>query len=453
MVPFRRKQQSNDEIRWDKVIEGHTWLTISSIGEKSCTYDDLVMEFMKFELSFGGGMFIFDKESDPSYLVTQKMVEKDIEFLLNNDFIIQENNLYHVTAKGQEAVDFFVEKWQFINKLANKILSPTAPPKASLVIHLILGILKLVGFALTGLVGLLGDGIDSAIDGVSSLIVSISMRYKKEKFASYFLLLLMLASGVGILVESIRQIVKFFLEDIILQQDVYAIVVAVLSIFLSLILYTYQRIVGYTSKNLTVIVQSEDSRNHILVGFLVLIGVIAGIYDFMIIDGIVGVLIGFLILFGCYAIFKDLRALERGESIDFEKYKLGLWKSFDRLRTNIIGTWVMFNIQKGNNSYTNLEPEFLLLFQPQFLKIIEIELKQKDKELEDEKKTLKFYHEKESLKIQVESLLEKKYLIEDKGIFSLTKEGENALNKQFEKIRRRHKRHARRSERRLKKYN
>ena len=92
MISIRRKKKSSTQIRWDKIIKDHTWLTISAIGEKPCSSEEITLEFMKFELTFGGGFFFFPKERDPSYIASKKMVENDIEFLLKEDFIFQENN-------------------------------------------------------------------------------------------------------------------------------------------------------------------------------------------------------------------------------------------------------------------------------------------------------------------------------------------------------------------------
>jgi hypothetical protein len=292
------------------------------------------------------------------------------------------------------------------------------------------------------MVSLLGDGIDSAIDGLSSIIVNLSMKYKKEKFASYLLLLLMLFSGVGISEESIRRIIRFFREDVILEQEIFAVIVASISILLCLFLYIYQRIVGYTRKNLTIIVQSEDSRNHILIGLLVFVSVIAGLYSFTIIDGIVGLLISFLIFYGCLEVFRDIRSLEKGEEINFEKYKIGMWKLFDKFRRNVVGTWIMYQIEKNTKSYGKLEKAFLESFQPQFLRIIQIELDERDKSDIEDHKSLKLYHDKETFQNQFKILLAKEYIVGDEEEYHLTLEGHKKLEKEYERQKRRHKRHS-----------
>ena len=310
--------------------------------------------------------------------------------------------------------------------------------------------LKLAGFAVTGSVGLLGDGIDSSIDGISAIVVSVAMRYKKERYASYILLLLMLASGILVLFESIKRITEFFTSEIVQEGEIFGIIVASISIFLCILLYIYQRIVGYTRRSLVVIVQSEDSRNHILVGFLVLIGIISGRYNVFILDGIVGIIIGGLILWSCYGVFKDLRAIDKGETINYEKYKLGMWKRFDRFRRSKIGIWIMHMIQSGTKTYEKLVEEFIELFHPRFLKFLEIELKQEDQDVNDKIERLKFYYEKDELDIQYKLLLENKFIENIQGSLTLTSLGANELKEKKDKYFKRHQRHSKRVSRRLK---
>ena len=445
-----QKNVKSNQRRWDREIKDHTWLTISAIGDSPCTIEDLVNEFLKFELSFGGGLYFMEKERDPAYIKRAEVVKKDIDYLLNGDFIIQEGDKYSVTNKGTEVVEFFAEKWKFVNKVVNKVLSVKVPPLASLVVHFILGILKLTGFALTGSVGLLGDGIDSSIDGISSIVVSIAMRHKKEKYASYFLLLLMLASGILVMYESILQIVEALTIEITQEADIFGIIVASVSIFLCLLLYVYQRLVGYTRKSLVIVVQSEDSRNHILVGLLVLIGIIAGMYDIFIIDGIIGVFIGGLILWSCYQVFKDLRAVDKGENINYEKYKLGMWKRLDRFRSSKLGIWILYMVEKGTDTFESLEEQFISLFHPRFLKFLEIELKQEEKEEEQQSKTLKFYYEKEELHNQFSKLIERKFIEEVQGTLVITAMGKSELKKQEEKYVKKYQHHIKRTRKRLK---
>lgn len=446
-----KKQTKDDdsETRWDKKVKDHQWLTICALNEKSLVLEELVDEFMKFEISFGGPSFLFDSEDNPNYQLMKLTVLEDLDFFQKNEMVIKKDEMYHITPKGEEVAKYFADRWKSVSRLANKFFSPSTPPLISLIFHFILGILKLVGFALTGSVGLLGDGIDSTIDGISSIIVSISIRIKKERIASYLLLLLMIASGVGILYESINSIIETVRIGGQLDAPVFALVVASVSIFLCFILYLYQRVVGYTIKNFTILVQSEDSKNHILIGLLVLTGVIAGYFNFFILDGIVGLVIGLLILRGCYTIFQDIRAVSKGETIDFEKYKLGMWKRFDRFRANKIGLWILLMLQKGVNKIEDLENNFNTKFRPQFFKFLEIEIKPKKEDKIAEKDKIRFYQTQEEMTKQIDLLVRKKWIIKKNDELFILPEGEEELKKQLDRHSRNYKRKQKKAERRI----
>jgi len=77
-----------------------------------------------------------------------------------------------------------------------------------------------------------------------------------------------------------------------------------------------------------------------------------------ILDGLVGCVIGFLILKGAYEVLQDIRRINQGEIIDFEKYKLGVWKSFHKFRYKMLENWVLFQIFNNNNSKLLLESAF-----------------------------------------------------------------------------------------------
>jgi len=205
--------------------------------------------------------------------------------------------------------------------------------------------LKLTGFFITGSVGLLADGIDSTIDAISSIAVSVAMKYKKEKQATYLLIILMSVSGITIFYESISSI----LIPEPLSNGLFRIIVTSISIILCFFLFMYQRVVGYFKRNLAVLTQAVDSKNYIILGFLVLGGVIFGYFNVSMIDSIVGIVIGVLILHGSYGLLQDIRATSRGEEIDYEKYTLGFLRRMESSQKQLLKFWVIWKIDSGCN--------------------------------------------------------------------------------------------------------
>lgn len=432
-----KKSERKEQRRIHKIIKDHAWMTIYLINQKPVTIEEISEEFIKVELHFKGTIFPISTEKDQRAIKRRKLVEQDLKLLSDERFIEKRENLYYITKRGEKANILFSKNWQKAIKVINIFLSPKVPPLVSLFIHIILGTLKLIGFALTGSVSLLADGVDSAIDGFSSIIVSLSMRFKKEKIASYMLLILMFSSSVGIFYESIRILIL----PIPLEEITFAIVVASVSILLCFLLYCYQRIVGYTRKNLTVLVQSEDSKNHILTGLLVLIGVICGFFEIYIVDGIVGIFIGLLIMKSCYAILQDLISLRKGETIDFEKYKLGLWKRFNRFRNDNITVWILWQIKQGINTTKDLQKEFKNQFHSKFLEFLEIKLDTSmiDSEKKDkDEEIIRFYQDIKEFNRQLRVIEQENLIKLHNEKYTLTEKGEDKILKKLKRYSNKH---------------
>ena len=223
-----------------------------------------------------------------------------------------------------------------------------------------MGSLKLFGFVVTGSVGLLGDGLDSAIDGISSIIVSIAMRINREKQATYLLLSLMVITATTILFSSLERIIT----PTVLNEEIIAVMIAVLSIILCSSLYFYQRYSGYVNQNLVILAQSADSKNHVLNAVLVLIAIVGSIFQIYIFDGIVGCFISFLIFKGAYELYQDLKISDNGEKIDFEKYQLSVVKGYSRFRSNLLNSWIIFELNLQAQTLESLEKKFCSTFSP-----------------------------------------------------------------------------------------
>ncbi|MFX1285844.1 MAG: cation diffusion facilitator family transporter [Promethearchaeota archaeon] len=265
----------------------------------------------------------------------------------------------------------------------------------------------------------MGDGLDSVMDGVSSIIVGLAMKIRKEKQSTYLLLLLVFITGLGIFLQSIERI----LIPEALKEGELAITIAITSIVLCGLLYFYQRFSGYNNRNLAILAQSEDSKNHVLNAFLVLIAIIAGLFGIFILDGIVGCFIGFIILQGAYKIYSDLKAQSQGEEIDYEKYKLGIWKRYDKLQVKILDLWILYKIKKDVNTLEKLENDFNDFFQPIIVA---------DKM--NEQHIWKSPQQKSHLLKRIHSLKIFGLLKEENDVLLLTEKGTLKLQKEIQKV-------------------
>ncbi len=380
------------------------------LNSRPHTYEEILYLDNRIAMLFGAAMF-FRENLDSEHLWINY---QGIRLLQLEGLVRVEGDFFHLTEKAIPRADKQAKQMVRFFTAVKSLAQPSISPLLSLVIHLVLATLKLFGFVLTGSVGLLGDGIDSAIDGISSIIVTIAMWIKKETEATYLLIILMAISGVGILVSSVTRM----MNPTPISEGNFGVFVAVVSIIACFLLYIYQKYSGYLNRSLTILAQSEDSKNHVLNASLVLLAIAASEFQIYIMDGIVGCFIGFLVLRGAYEILSDLRSYNQGEEIDFGKYKLGLWKSFNRFQYRMLEKWVLYQIFKDFNTYEMIQDRFSLDFQPIVIK-----------ESHGEPFVIKYGYNQEDIKQALLELEHKKLIQMSENIYSLSEEGEEHVRK------------------------
>lgn len=277
---------------------------------------------------------------------------------------INNKGFYSLTEKGVMEAKKHAKKLSRYFKVLSSLIAPSISPILTLFVHLFLGVVKIMGFFITGSISLLGDGLDSVMDGISSILVGLAMIIKRETLATYVLLILMTITGLGILSQGVNRL----LHPMALAEETLATIIALASIVLCGLLYIYQRLSGYKNRSLTILAQSEDSKNHVLTAILVSIAVLASSIGIHLLDGILGCFIGVIILKGAYEIFKDLRAQSLGEEINYEKYKLGIWKKYDNLQAKVLDLWLLFKVGEEIDTVESLNKEFKTFFQPIVIK-------------------------------------------------------------------------------------
>ncbi|MFX1285628.1 MAG: cation transporter [Promethearchaeota archaeon] len=396
-------------------LERYTRHVLMFLNERPYSYHEILDIDSRIAMFFGAPMFL-EEARNPIHTWWNQI---GLTYLEKKEIIKKEEGLYSLTEKGKQPADDAVKQMIKFLRFVFSLTKPAISPILSLILHLFLGSLKLIGFVITGSISLLGDGLDSAIDGISSIVVGLSMKIKKEIQATYILIGLMVFTGIGVVFSSIDRI----LHPVGLAEEMLAITIAVISIIFCICLYLYQRYSGYINQSLAILAQSEDSKNHVLNALLVLIAIGADYFQIYILDGLVGCFIGFIILKGAYEIFQDLRSVSQGEAIDYEKYKLGVWKSYSRFQDRMLGNWVLYQILNGTNQLNILESAFDNKFSP-----ITLNHSQGDSF------TINYSHDKEGLHDQINSLLENKLIQKQDSSLVLT----NAGKKQILKVIARH---------------
>lgn len=399
------------KMKYPVSIADQVKLILVSLYEESKTKEEILDVLKRLSIQFGASMFLHDAVEINTFF----KLDQSLKFLLDENLItIDEMNVYSLTEKGiPEAKRFSFGMYHFL-KFLNSFSHPSIAPILSLIFHIFLGSLKILIFFITGSVSILSDGLDSIMDGITAIVVGISMKIKKETGALYFILVLMIVAGLEITYEGFKQII----EPEKISDQFYIIVIALVSILLIGLLYYYQRYAGYKNKNLTILGQSFDSKNHVVNSVLVLFSTIIGSFGFYIVDGLVALFIGILILKSSYNLYLDIREQE-GNELNFDKYKLGIWKNYDKTKSTMLDLWILNSLNEEHKSIVQLIESFNESFRPLALKY------SGEKYLITNLLAINNSQNEGLLRLQLRNLIDENFISENNSILEITEKGKN----------------------------
>jgi cation diffusion facilitator family transporter len=309
-------------------------LMILAEGEK--TLPEIMVGFSYFMHHFGyfGREEIVAGHTEEKFIAA---VEKAMEKLERESAVIRHGEMYSLTSAGQLRVEKMQREFQTFGRRVESLMNPQTVALVGLGIHIFLAILKLVAGAISGSIGLISDGMDTAMDGLSSMLVFVGLRLRKEKLVNVILVLLMLVVGIGTGYEAVKRV--FVPEKV--EANLLTFAAATLSGLVCLLLSLYQRYVATRSRQQALIAQAVDSRNHALIAAGVIIGLVATLMHFPMLDTLVGLAVAVLILkSGIELALETVRAL-RGEGIDFSRYELGFMDEYQRFQRCQQADWLL----------------------------------------------------------------------------------------------------------------
>lgn len=248
-----------------------------------------------------------------------------------------EGEVYSLTSKGQKRAKKYRRQYQEFGRWVEGLLHPQTVSLVGLGVHVVLAVLKLIAGTISGSIGLISDGMDTAMDGLSSVLVFVGLRLNKEQVVNVVLVLLMLGVGIGAGYQAVRRI--FVPEEV--EADLLTFTAAILSGLVCLLLSLYQRYVATHSGQQPLIAQAVDSRNHAIVAAGVITGLVATLLRFPLLDTLVGLAVAALILkSGVELALETVRAL-RGEEVDFSRYELGFVEEYRRFQERQLADWLL----------------------------------------------------------------------------------------------------------------
>lgn len=268
---------------------------------------------------------------------------KAIENLKARKYVNQNGNVFSLTSKGHLKAKRQQKEYQRIGRNIERVLNPQIVSLVGLAIHIILAGIKLTAGLISGSIGLISDGMDTAMDGISSLLVYIGLRLKKERIVNIILVILML--GVGI-ITGIKAVQRVFYPEKI-EANLITFGAALLSGLACLMLSIYQRFVAIRSRQQALIVQAVDSRNHAIVAVGVIVGLIAALLKFLLLDTIVGLVVAALILKSGVELALELIRTLHGEEMNFSKYELGFVEEYQTFQQEQLSDWLLYIIRQN----------------------------------------------------------------------------------------------------------
>jgi Co/Zn/Cd efflux system component len=293
-------------------------------------------------------------------------LEKILHKAIEKKVLEERDGRYHLTPGGREIAEHMQ---RIIPAFMKWVFSPETASLFSLVAHVVLSVLKLsIGF-LSRSAALIADGIDNAVDTLSSLLVWLGIKYDKEKFVSVFILITMFMSVGGVALATFDKII----HPRPIQEGLIAFTVSAICGLVMLGLSSYQYLVGKKRSNFAIMCQAVDSRNHFLTSLLVcggiLLSFLAQVWNapwFFYADAIASAIIGLMILRGAIELVQEMLK-EREEGTEVSHF---MKRTEERIREKMLLKWLAGQLQSGSLTEEDLKERFSTDFCEQTPKIL-----------------------------------------------------------------------------------
>jgi Co/Zn/Cd efflux system component/predicted transcriptional regulator len=341
---------------------------------------------------------------------------------------LNENEEYELTDPGKRQAEKYkkdMEKGAEIFR--DHILSPTATARNTVIVDLFLASIKLISGFVSGSVALIADGADATIDTASAVVVWAGIRFGKEHLGTVIIVLMMFVTGLTVGYESLTKLYGAITSTIDPIAKPYLVIVVELVALISAVMLTfYQRYVGKSNGNLSLISQSVDSKNHIYVAGVVILGAIFSTVGIHFVDPLIGVYIAVRILKDAIALAREAISSLKGEETDFSAYRMPFEKHYKGYKTESFRSWILYSmLEDGLRTGEELIASLEKVFKPKYVPI----LSEFGYSLGE---GMDFKTEFNAL---ITPLLDKGYLAQDGDSFELTPSGKRAIERWIREMR------------------
>jgi len=322
--------------------ETHYYQIALSLWDGEKTFAEIKESINDFLGRFGIFVQLYNKkiQFDSHY---NDWLKESVDHLLEIQWIDKKNQVYYLTSTGKKETQKVVRDLKKMSDSVERYSQPSMVAKITLGVHFFLVLIKLPAGFISGSIGLINDGIDTLLDAFSSILVYLGIRFNRERLSNFFLVLAMLITGGLASYQAIR---RFFIPYQ-MEIDWFSFVAAILSALICAGLYFYQRYVGAKKQVGSIIAQSVDSRNHVIVAISVMAGLIAALLKFPLLDNIVGLVIALIILKSAYELALDLFHSLQGEEINFSRYQIKIIKLYEQFQEQQMTAFILHTIKEN----------------------------------------------------------------------------------------------------------
>ena len=319
---------------------GQSWEIAAALWDGPRTLPEIVDHFHGYLRLMG--LFSITRRMEQRHERMEKRIEETLEELIERGWVVCEGQRYALTPLGREEASKPLADMRRTRARLSKLAQPQTVSQVGLAVHWGLAALKLPAALLSGSVGLLNDATDTLLDGLSSVLVYLGLRFDRERAVNVVLVLLMLGTGGFTFYEAVRRFFVPFEPEV----DWFTFLAAILSALVCLALYLYQRYIGLRSGSLALITQSVDSRNHVIVAASVTAGLVASLLRFPLLDTLVGLAVAVLILKSAVELAIEIIRSLGEEEADLSRYQMGLAGWYERFRQTQLGDWLLYLVEK-----------------------------------------------------------------------------------------------------------
>ena len=302
---------------------GQSWVVAAALWESAKTPGEITDHLQNYFALFG--LFNqFRRDDSKNSIRWRRYITDTLDELVKRDWVEQQGECYALTPIGRKEAGKSLSDMRKTRSLLHKIAQPETVSVVGIITHLGLVALKLPAALLSGSVGLLNDALDTLLDGISSLLVFLGLRFDKERVVNIILVLLMLTTGSFTFYEAVRR----FFVPLKPEVDWFTFLAAIFSAVCCFVLWIYQHYVGMRSGKFSLITQSIDSRNHVIVAVSVTAGLVASLLQFQLLDTLVGLAVAGLILKSGVELAIDLFRSMGQDQVDIKSTYLAISSGF-----------------------------------------------------------------------------------------------------------------------------